>query len=429
MVDALSNETEQLQVGIAVRTRRRIAAPFHPNRLGADRAAAPLQSRENRQDAPAVATHSRSPAANATCAPRWAPICVPEPAVPLFTEPAPCPLLQHVAQQPMRWPDAAVATSAPRAGVLAATARAAADSAVDPLELHWCNAAIHCCADDTACIYAALHEMESRRRPRPDYLLALQSPHLNARMRAILVDWLVEVAEEYRFSNESLHLAIAYMDRYLSRKTVTREMLQLLGVACMLVAAKFEEIVVPLVDDFVFISAETYTREQVKAMEAEVLNALQFELCDATALPFLHRYMHAARLSRPQACLATFLCELALLDYQVCAQARPSHRAAAAVWIAAEGAWTVELQRATFYRIDPLAEGAVMLAARTMMHLWHQCCGCNEGAVHLPAPEQLPQHLRCMVEKFAKPEWCAVARQPATSAFPSALASALSASP
>jgi hypothetical protein len=43
-----------------------------------------------------------------------------------------------------------------------------------------------------------------------------------------------------------------------------RAQLQLLGCACMLLASKYEEIYAPAVDEFVYISDNTYTREQVR---------------------------------------------------------------------------------------------------------------------------------------------------------------------
>ena len=77
-------------------------------------------------------------------------------------------------------------------------------------------------------------------------------------MRGILIDWLVEVAEEYRLEAETLYLAVNYIDRFLSQVPVNRSKLQLVGVTCMLVAAKYEEIHPPAVDEFVYISDNTY---------------------------------------------------------------------------------------------------------------------------------------------------------------------------
>ena len=78
--------------------------------------------------------------------------------------------------------------------------------------------------------------MEPRRRPRSDYIEAVQSD-VTANMRTILVDWLVEVAEEYKLVSDTLYLTISYVDRFLSVKALNRQRLQLLGVSAMLVAS------------------------------------------------------------------------------------------------------------------------------------------------------------------------------------------------
>ena len=85
----------------------------------------------------------------------------------------------------------------------------------------------------------------------------------NQNMRGILVDWLVEVAEEYKLSSENLYLSANYVDRFLSVVPVLRGTLQLVGVSCMLIASKYEEIFAPQVEDFVYITDNTYTAEEV----------------------------------------------------------------------------------------------------------------------------------------------------------------------
>lgn len=121
-------------------------------------------------------------------------------------------------------------------------------------------------------------------------------------MRSILVDWLVEVAEEYRLVPETLYLAVNYIDRFLAHVPVNRSKLQLVGVTCMLIASKYEEIHPPVrrvslalvdsvficlhlaqaVDEFVYISDNTYKREEILHMEGMILNRLKFDLSVAT---------------------------------------------------------------------------------------------------------------------------------------------------
>ena len=84
-------------------------------------------------------------------------------------------------------------------------------------------------------------------------------------MRAILMDWVVEVATEYKLVSDTLFLAASFVDRYLSCRAIDRTQLQLVGVAALFLAAKYEEIYPPQLNDFVFVAASTYTREQVRS--------------------------------------------------------------------------------------------------------------------------------------------------------------------
>ena len=59
---------------------------------------------------------------------------------------------------------------------------------------------------------------------------------ISPQMRTILIDWLVEVGEEYKLHDETLHLAVNYIDRFLSQMSVLRGKLQLVGTACMFIA-------------------------------------------------------------------------------------------------------------------------------------------------------------------------------------------------
>lgn len=113
-------------------------------------------------------------------------------------------------------------------------------------------------------------------------------------MRGILVDWLVEVAAEFRLVSDTLFSAVALVDRVLSLRPVPRARLQLVGVACMLLAAKYEEIYAPQVDEFVFITDNTYSRDELLNAEAEALGDLGFSLSAPTAKTFLRRFVKAA---------------------------------------------------------------------------------------------------------------------------------------
>ncbi|KAB1273501.1 Cyclin N-terminal domain-containing protein 2 [Camelus dromedarius] len=64
-------------------------------------------------------------------------------------------------------------------------------------------------------------------------------------MRALVVDWLVQVHEYLGLEGDTLYLAVHLLDSYLCAGRVRLHRLQLLGVACLFLACKMEECVLP----------------------------------------------------------------------------------------------------------------------------------------------------------------------------------------
>ncbi|CAN8234219.1 unnamed protein product [Cochlearia groenlandica] len=207
-------------------------------------------------------------------------------------------------------------------------------------------------------IYKHLRASELMKRPALDYMERVQI-NINASMRSILIDWLVEVAEEYRLLPDTLYFAVNYVDRYLSGNVITKQNLQLLGIVCMMIAAKYEEVCVPQVEDFCYITDNTYLRSELLEMETSVLNYLKFELTTPTAKCFLRRFIRAAQGKKEVPsllfeCLASYVSELSLVDYGML-QYAPSLVAASAVFLAqyiqhpSRKPWNPTLEHYTLY--------------------------------------------------------------------------------
>ncbi|KAF8095163.1 hypothetical protein N665_0339s0033 [Sinapis alba] len=195
------------------------------------------------------------------------------------------------------------------------------------------------CGPYVSDIYEYLREMEVKpnRRPLPDYIEKVQKD-VTPIMRGVLVDWLVEVAEEYKLLFETLHLTVSYNDIFLSLKTVNKQRLQLVGVSAMLIASKYEEISPPKVEDFCYITDNTFSKQDVVKMEADIFLTLQFELGRPTISYFIRRFTRVAQEDfkvphlqlEPLSC---YLSELSLLDYKS-VKFVPSMLAASAVFLA-----------------------------------------------------------------------------------------------
>jgi cyclin B len=134
---------------------------------------------------------------------------------------------------------------------------------------------------------------------------------------------------------ETLFLAVALIDRYLSVAQVARKNLQLVGVTAMLIAAKYEEIWAPEVRDFVYISDKAYDRPQILAMERDMLAALDYKLTMPTSYQYLARLLKAANVhyEKPLALFVAYCAELCLVDYG-CLRFTATELAAAIMYVA-----------------------------------------------------------------------------------------------
>ncbi|XP_048595362.1 cyclin-A2-1 isoform X1 [Brassica napus] len=236
-------------------------------------------------------------------------------------------------------------------------------------------------------MYDSFHVAELDQRPSTSYMVQVQRD-ISPSMRGILIDWLVEVlstskhllrvrtsinaislqvSEEYKLASDTLYLAVNLIDRFLSNNYIEKRRLQLLGVTCMLIASKYEEICAPRLEEFCFITDNTYTRLEVVAMETQVLNFLHFRLSVPTTKTFLRRFIQAAQASdqvlhtemESMKSLANYLAELTLVEYSFL-RFLPSLIAASAVFLArwtldqSKHPWNSTLQHYTRYETPAL---------------------------------------------------------------------------
>ncbi|KAF5753967.1 putative cyclin [Helianthus annuus] len=219
------------------------------------------------------------------------------------------------------------------------------------------------CSLYAAEIHANLCTNELKWRHSTDYMKTVQL-EITQEMRSILIDWLVEVCEEYGLASETFYLTVALIDIYLSKKCIGKRRLQLLGITCMLVASKYEEICAPRVEEFCFITDSTYTRADVLEMEHQILDVLSFQLSVPTIKKFLRRFLLAAQSSYKAPVielefLANYLAELSQIEYRF-VKFLPSLIAASAVYLAKwtldqdEDPWNATLEHYTSYKAPEL---------------------------------------------------------------------------
>ena len=164
---------------------------------------------------------------------------------------------------------------------------------------------------------------------------------INEKMRAILADWLVDVHQKFGILEETLHLAVNLVDRYLCCRTAQCDELQLVGVTALLVACKYEEIKPPSLGDFEFVTDGSCCAAQILEMERHLLITLNYSITIQSSATFLELFfaLLTARLKPLQLlsafipltghtliqsevlayvrCLALYLLDLQLLDYKM----------------------------------------------------------------------------------------------------------------
>mmetsp|Transcript_8043 Transcript_8043/g.11589 ORF Transcript_8043/g.11589 Transcript_8043/m.11589 type:complete len:498 (+) Transcript_8043:165-1658(+) len=179
-------------------------------------------------------------------------------------------------------------------------------------------------------LFQRLYDRELTTRPMP-YMDS--QADINNRMRAILIDWLVEVHMKFRLVPETLYLCVNIIDRYCNVTSVRRSKLQLVGVTALLIACKYEEIYPPEVRDCVYITDRAYTRQEVLDMEQSIVNCLEFNFTVPTAYPFLKRFLHITKASDVTSSAASYYMERTLQEHDLLLF-QPSLLAAAAVVLA-----------------------------------------------------------------------------------------------
>eukprot|EP00826_Nyctotherus_ovalis_P002942 TRINITY_DN10590_c0_g4_i2.p1 TRINITY_DN10590_c0_g4~~TRINITY_DN10590_c0_g4_i2.p1 ORF type:complete len:384 (-),score=108.69 TRINITY_DN10590_c0_g4_i2:59-1141(-) len=157
-----------------------------------------------------------------------------------------------------------------------------------------------------------LLSIEGRHRIEADYMDKQED--INTSMRAILVDWLVDVHVKFKLRSETLFLTVNIIDRYLQKEQVNKDSLQLVGVTAAFISSKYEEIYPPEIKDFVYITDFAYTKEQLLSTEQKILCALGFNLNATSSNRFLQRFTRLSDFPKKAIFLAQYLVELSLIE-------------------------------------------------------------------------------------------------------------------
>ena len=173
--------------------------------------------------------------------------------------------------------------------------------------------------------------VEKKWNPDPSYML--QQKKIDETIRSTLVDWLIQIHYNFKLWPETLFLTVNVIDRYCSLHEISKKEVQLVGIAALLMITKYEEIYPPTLKDFIYITGDNYTSEQILEMEWKILYALDFDISQCTSFRFLERFAKLSKIDNVTFFLSQYMLELGLLDSKM-SQFPQSLQAIAAIYTA-----------------------------------------------------------------------------------------------
>jgi hypothetical protein len=161
-------------------------------------------------------------------------------------------------------------------------------------------------------IFEYMREKEIKMLPNAHYM---DNQHeIQWTMRAVLMDWLIQVHHRFNLLPETLYLCVNYIDRFLSCKVVSLGKLQLVGATAIFIAAKYEEINCPSIQEIVYMVDNGYSIDEILKAERFMLTMLQFELGWPGPMSFLRRISKADDYDLETRTLAKYFLEITIMD-------------------------------------------------------------------------------------------------------------------
>ncbi|XP_020808217.1 G2/mitotic-specific cyclin-A-like [Drosophila serrata] len=197
-----------------------------------------------------------------------------------------------------------------------------------------------------------LRKYEMKYRPKPCFML--MQKEINHKDRSKVINWMVKICKKYNLNTETLHLAVGYLDRYLTLqvKEVKKSSLRLVGGTALYIASKYQQ----NVDSFSFLTEDNYTKKQVLDMENIMLHTLSHNLFTPTSCCFINAYLVLFEMPNKLKYLAMYISELSLVKGNIFMGILPSLVASASIALARHllgmDMWTPELQEITTYKLN-----------------------------------------------------------------------------
>jgi hypothetical protein len=214
------------------------------------------------------------------------------------------------------------------------------------------------CHDFDLEVYRFMRTAEATNLPSPQ--LFEHQENIVPRMRATVLDWIVDVHRKMQMHTDTLYLTVFLIDQYLTTTSIHKAQFQRLACAALVLAAKSGEQRPPTLTDLVELADRSFTVGALSRMEADLFASVQFHVDPILPSMFLKRFLRLANADLELMMLAHFISETALLEAEFIGIV-PSLMAAAVVWLAlfvlrGPNTWDASIANDTGYRTEELKD-------------------------------------------------------------------------
>ena len=145
-----------------------------------------------------------------------------------------------------------------------------------------------------------------------------EDSELTPEMRTIAVDWLVLIHYKiFKFSENTLFLAIQIFDRYLSKVILNTEQTELLLYTSFMLASKHNEIDYVNMQETLKLSQDKFNKEQIIKMESEILIKLDFEILAPTMCEFFVLFASFLNFDKLKINQGLYILNIILVDFHM----------------------------------------------------------------------------------------------------------------
>ena len=106
--------------------------------------------------------------------------------------------------------------------------------------------------------------------------------------------WMMEICEEFAYKRDTFHYSCFYFDLYLTLTNqiiIDKKELNLIGITCISISAKLEEVQIPKLEEYVQSIDECYNKNDIIIMEQEICKYLGWKLIPVTLSIWLNWYI------------------------------------------------------------------------------------------------------------------------------------------